>query len=507
MTMLPALLVLLPALLGLAALRVRGAHASLGLLLFGAALHAAGTASLWVWRPAPWAGELLALDSLGLLFLSITSVVFLAACLYAVPYLLHGTYASQGAPHRFVPCLLWFLAAMTLVCVTQHLALLWAAVEATTLASAPLIYFYRRPGALEAAWKYLLLCSVGIALALLGVFFLGVAASAAPGARLDLTVSGLSALAPSMSRPWLTAAFVLALVGYGTKMGLVPLHTWLPDAHSQAPSPVSALLSGALLNGAFLAILRFLHVCSASGDAGFARTLLLVFGFGSMAVAAGFMLLQRDYKRLLAYSSIENMGILCVGAGLGAGATYGALLHAVNHSLCKAGFFFVAGNVLREYSTTDAGEVRGVLRRLPVTGGLMLVFLFALGGTPPSGTFWSKFLIFRAGLEGSNPWPGVLFAALATVAFLGMAATVLPMVYGGEAAGASTAGASIAGAEPRASAPHGGAGPARGPARRREATLAVAAPMALAAAVVAFGLVVPPSLGLVLRDAVRALWG
>lgn len=479
--MLLILLVILPALLGLIALWARRTRAALSLLLAGSSLHAVGTAALWAIRPAPRWGTLLELDATGLLFLSITSAVFLAACVYAVPYLLHGTHDTQATPHRFVPCLLWFLAAMTLVCVTQNLALLWAAVEATTLASAPLIYFYRRPGALEAAWKYLLLCSVGIALALLGVFFLGVAASAAPGGRVDLTVRGLSLVAPAMSRPWLVAAFVLALVGFGTKMGLVPLHSWLPDAHSQAPSPVSALLSGALLNGAFLAILRFLHVCAASGDAAFARNLLLVFGFGSMAVAAAFLVRQRDYKRLLAYSSIENMGILCVGAGLGTGAAYGAMLHAVNHSFCKAALFFLAGNVLREFSTTEAGEVRGVIRRLPVTGGLLLVLLFAIGGAPPSGTFWSKFMIFRAAMEGRDAWLGVLFAVLVTIAFLGMAATLLPMIYGRGSESAAP--------------------------RRAEAPLSVAAPVALAAGVIALGFAIPPAFAEVLTEAARTLGG
>jgi len=236
---------------------------------------------------------------------------------------------------------------MTLVVTTTHFAVLWVAVEATTLSSAPLVYFYRRGPALEAAWKYLMICSVGIALALLGTFFLGVAGSAAVAGVPRFTVSGLAAAAPAMPRAWLRAAFVLALVGYGTKMGLAPMHTWLPDTHSQAPSPVSALLSGALLNCAFLGVLRFFQVVLASGDAAFARTLLTLLGFASIAVATAFLFGQRDFKRLLAYSSVENMGILAVGVGLGGAAAYGAMLHAVNHSFAKAGLFLVAGNVLR----------------------------------------------------------------------------------------------------------------------------------------------------------------
>ena len=473
-------LVVVPALVGLIAVRIAGARAALGLLLLTSAAHLAATAALWLAPTGAGRGFLLGVGPLGLLFLTTTSVVFLAASLYAIPYLLHGTYQSGATPHRFVPCLLWFLAAMTLVCVAHHLALMWAAIEATTLASAPLIYFYRRPGALEAAWKYLLICSVGIALALLGVFFLGVAASAAPGRPPGLTLEALRAAAPLMSRPWLKAAFVLAIVGYGTKMGLAPLHTWLPDAHSQAPSPVSALLSGALLNCAFLAIARFVQICLASGDGAFARTLLLVLGFTSVALATAFLVRQRDYKRLLAYSSIENMGIVAIGVGLGGSATYGAMLHTVNHSLCKAGLFFLSGNVLREYATTSASDVRGVLRRTPFTGALLLALLLAIGGAPPFGPFWSKFIIFRAAMDPPHAWAGMLFIGLLGVAFLGMSGTLLPMLQGTE----------------------GGRG-----GRRREDWLTLAAPMAMTAGAVMLGLFIPPALAAALRNASALLGG
>ncbi len=477
--MIPAFMVAAPAAIGLLCLRISSARAALGLLLLTAALHLLGTGLLWA-APAPAGWGYLVIDSLGLLFLTTTSVVFLAASLYSVPYLLHGTYQSDAVPHRFVPCLLWFLAAMTLVCATRHLALMWAAVEATTLASAPLIYFYRRPGALEAAWKYLLICSVGIALALLGVFFLGVAASAAPGRAPALTLPALQAVAPLMSRPWLKAAFVQALVGYGTKMGLAPLHTWLPDAHSQAPSPVSALLSGALLNCAFLAVARFYQVCLASGDAQFARTMLLLLGFGSLAVATAFLVRQRDYKRLLAYSSVENMGIVAIGVGLGGGAAYGAMLHAINHSLCKAGLFFLAGNVLREYASTIADDVRGVLRRVPATGGLMAALLLAMGGAPPFATFWSEFLIFRTAMDRPHAWLGMLFIALVGVAFLGMSGTLLPMLQGADAAPAG---------------------------RPRDRGLSLVAPLAMGAGVLGLGLFIPPALSLLLRRAAAMLGG
>jgi hydrogenase-4 component F len=476
-----ALLVVVPAVCGLVALRVESVRIDMGILLGAALFHACVTAALWAGAlDAAALGSVLRLDVAGLLFLSITSLLFLVVGLYSIPYILGETHDPQAAPHRFVPCLLWFLSAMTLVTVAHNLAVLWAAVEATTLASAPLVYFYNRKAALEATWKYLLVCSVGIALALLGTFFLGIAASAVHGAAPDLTLEQLTAAAPSMPRAWLKAAFVLALVGYGTKMGLAPMHTWLPDTHSQAPSPVSALLSGALLNCALLAILRFYQVCLASGDAAFARSLLLVLGFLSLAVACVFMVRQRDYKRLLAYSSIENMGIVTIGIGAGGAATYGALLHAVNHSLCKAGLFMLAGNVLRAFGTTTVADVRGVLRRLPVSGALLVALLLAIGGTPPFGPFVSELLIFRSTMAGPSAWMGVMFVVLLAAAFLGMASVLLPMVQG----------------EPLEARP-----------RPREALLSVGSPALLAAGVLVLGSYVPPFLARALVAAARAMGG
>jgi len=476
----PLLLVALPAIVGAISYFIEDARKDLALLLGASVAHFVVTILLWTSVLPPGAtslGALLAIDVPGLVFLSITSLLFLVASLYTIPYVLYGTHDPQAAPHRFVPCLLWFLSAMTLVSVTAHLAILWAAVEATTLASAPLIYFYRRKEALEAAWKYLLICSVGIALALLGTFFLGTAAAGANSP--ELTMPALLAAAPHMTRPWLEAAFVLALVGYGTKMGLAPLHTWLPDAHSQAPSPVSAILSGSLLNCAFLGILRFYQVCVAAGDAQFARTLLIVLGIASIGIGAVFMIRQRDYKRLFAYSSVENMGIVAVGVGLGGAATYGGMLHAVNHSLGKAALFFLAGNVLRRYGTTDASRVRGVLRTLPWTGTLLAMALLAIGGAPPFGPFLTELMIFRTALS-TNAALGALFIALLAAAFLGMAGTIFPMLQG---SAADT------------------------PTGTRDRPLSVATPLFACVLVLMLGLHVPDFLATALRAAAQALGG
>ena len=294
-------------------------------------------------------GGLLAPDALGALFLALASLLFLAASIYAVGYLREEenleerTCIQDGRPftnapeRRFTACLCFFLAAMSLVTTTPHLGALWVGIEATTLSSAPLIYFHRHRHSLEATWKYLIICSVGIALALLGNILLSVAfyapdGSGIPAGDMD-QVGWFIRHAHTAAQPWLKAAFIFLLVGYGTKMGLAPLHNWLPDAHSQAPSLVSALLSGALLNCALLGILRGHQIMLAADLGDFSGGLLVFFGLLSLITAAIFIVGQGHYKRLLAYSSVEHMGILARGAGLGGLAAEGALLHAVCHSL------------------------------------------------------------------------------------------------------------------------------------------------------------------------------
>jgi len=318
---------------------------------------------------------------------------------------------------------------MTLVELSAHFGLLWVAVEATTLASAPLLYHHRSPRSLEAVWKYLLICSVGIALALLGTFFL---MAAVPVARqgIPLTVASLAAEAPGLGRAWLKAALVLLFVGYGTKAGFFPLHTWLPDAHSEAPSPVSALLSGSLLNCALLALLRAQQVAVAAGLGPFGRSLFLLFGALSVGMAAVFLVKQSDYKRLLAYSSVENIGLVSLGLGLGGFGAYGGLLHALNHSLAKSSLFMTSGNFLAAFHSKRVERVGGARGIIPLSAGLWLAGLLALTGTPPFGAFLSKFILLRS--AASQGRYGLLVIVLLPVVtiFAGMSAVILRMVWG-----------------------------------------------------------------------------
>ena len=420
-------LVLLPAVLGLLALALPGSGARRALLVGGALLQGALVMVVLRDGAPPALGGWLALDALGTLFLGTTTLLFVVVALHAQA----GVRGGAGVERAFVPCLFWFLAAMTLVTLSQHLGVLWVAVEATTLASAPLVYHNRDAHALEAAWKYLLLCSVGIALALLGTFLVALAAGGARSA-VPLTLDALvrQGHAGGLDRKLLAGAFVFLLVGYGTKMGLAPLHTWLPDAHSQAPASASALLSGALLSCAFLALLRGWQLCQAAGLGPFAARLFVFFGLLSMALAAAFIVGQRDYKRLLAYSSMEHMGVLALGVGVGGAATYGALLHAVNHSLAKGLLFLVAGNILAVYGTRATTGVRGVLRRLPLSGALWLAGFFALAGLPPFGLFVSEITILRGMVEQGRWWVVALYLAALAAVFAGMSSIVLRMAQG-----------------------------------------------------------------------------
>lgn len=449
-------LLLLPLLAGILAFIVRSDDARRALLLWTARGHFLLT-GLTVWTnlrfgrsfsplsgytvglPAQAAGApWFAYDALGLLFLGITSLLFLGAAHYSVKYLAlekRGTGGGTGdafifnnEPEAvFTGCLLLFLAAMSAVAASRHLGLLWALVEATTLLSAPLIYFHRSKRSLEATWKYLLICSVGIALALMGTLFLG-AAGLKSGAGLDLDT--LLAKGALLDKPLLKAAFLFLFVGYGTKMGLAPFHTWLPDAHSEAPSVVSALLSGALLNCAFLGILRANAVCSSAGLGEFTGGILVLFGLLSLVTAALFMLGQRDYKRMLAYSSIEHMGILALGAGLGGGAVFGALLGALSHSLAKAGLFFTSGVILASEKTKAILEVRGLWRRAPATAALWLAGFFLITGTPPSGVFLAKFVVLREAFALQRYWLAGACLFFLALLFAGMARFFISMTFG-----------------------------------------------------------------------------
>jgi len=401
-----------------------------GLLIGTAGLHLALVIRLWVAPGHRVLDGWLADDALGRMILSLTSVLFLALSHYAVGYLREE---NPRGGRAFVSCMLGFLAAATLVAISQHFALLWIGMETTTLAVAPLIYHRHDRRSLEAVWKYLVLSSVGIAFALLGVFLLATAQPSV-GAGRPLVLDDMIAHAGALDPMWLRAAFVFILIGFGTKMGLAPMHSWKPDTYGEAPSLVGGLMGGALTSCAFLGLARVVSVCFAAGQEGFVRPPLIGFGLISLVVATAFIIGQGDVKRLLGYSSVEHMGLLVLALGLGGVGAYGAVLHTLNNGIAKAMVFLAVGNVVLATGTSTADRIRGLLSRLPASGILLVIGLFAVTGSPPFGMFISEFTIISAAVT-TYPWIAATLVVLLSIIFVGIAEMILEMVYGGPDAG------------------------------------------------------------------------
>jgi hydrogenase-4 component F len=447
-------------------------------LLVAAVVHAAGVAQLWAEPPAPRPGAWIGLDPPGLLALTVTSALFLVCAVYAQGYLVR----RQDRDNRgFTGGLLLLLAAVSAVALSQHLGLLWVAIEVTTLSTAPLIYFNHNERSLEATWKYLVVCSVGIAMALIGTFVLALA-SAGPGGPRTLVVGELVAGGSTLSGPWLRAAFVFLLAGYGTKMGLAPFHSWKPDAYGEAPGLLGALLSGGVTSVAFVALVRVLRVCEAGGEGAFARQGLVAIGILSLGVAAVFVVGQRDFKRMLAYSSVEHMGILVLGLGIGGAAAAGSFFHLVTNGLTKGVLFLAAGNIHRAFGSKRTEVVRGAARILPISGPVFLAAFLAITGSPPFAPFFSEFAILAGAVKAGAWIPAAALLLALSVIFIGMGATVLGVVQG----------------SPPEDLP---------PNRFGDSLLSAGPPLALLAAVLALGLWVPPPLQALFEAAAASLGG
>jgi len=365
----------------------------------------------------------LRVDALSMIFLLATGFLYAAVSVYSVGY-------HQGHhDRRFCALLNLFAWAMLAAPLMSSLALLWIAVEVTTIVSALLVAIEGTDGAAEAAWKYVLIASAGLGLALLGTMFAYYAGSQVLGAHFDLAVAPLVSAGPRLPHAPVELAFLLALLGYGTKTGLFPVHTWLPDAHSEAPTPVSALLSGSLLAVSFYAILRFYQVAAATLGSGMPRDALLAFGVASLLLAALYVFGQRDVKRLLAYSSVEHMGILAIGVSFGAPvALAGVLLHVLAHAAAKGNAFMGAGVLAVKFQTKRISAIRGGLDLLPWSGPLFLLAVFALSALPPSGIFRSEFQIVAGGLGSGSYAAAAVLVVLVTVAFFGLTSSATSML-------------------------------------------------------------------------------
>lgn len=388
--------------------------------------------------------EMVYVDALSSVILFIIGTVGLACSLYMRSYMDEQVARGTIAPHRlnfFFFLFHMFLLAMVLATVANSLGVQWVAIEATTLATTFLIAFWRRRESLEAGWKYLILCSVGISLALFGVVLMYYSSLRVLGdVSAALNITQLQAIATQLDPHILKLAFVFLFVGYGTKVGLVPMHSWLPDAYTEAPAPVAAMLAGVLETVAVYAILRSRGIVDQAVSPEFSGSLLALFGLVSFAIAALFLLLQHNYKRLLAYSSIEHMGLAMVGFGVGGPiGVFGGLFHLVNHAFAKSLAFFAAGNIHRRYKTVEIGEVQGLATVLPGSALALMVAGLGLAALPPFALFASEMQIVAAlgasGLPGGWGAQGVggsvlLLLLCSLVAFAGFLYRITGMVWG-----------------------------------------------------------------------------
>ena len=366
-----------------------------------------------------------AVDNTNLIFLIVLSLVFLMVAVYNSGYVKNFEFPDKKISHYSFMILI-FVLSMTGTLLSTDLGISWVLIEATTLSSAYLIYFNKTKHSIEAAWKYVFICSIGIALAFVGLILLNVSS----GSVNSMNFAQLYEHASQFDLIWLKLAFVFMLFGFGAKMGLAPIHFWLPDAHSEAPSPISALLSAALLNSAFLVIVRVFKIMELANCTNYARLMLLVMGFLSLFVTAVFVYHIKNYKRMLAYSSIENMGILAIGMALGPVAYLAVVLHLIGHSLAKASFFLTSGNILELFDSKRIKSVSGIMQADSKTGWLWVISFLAICAFPTSVLFISEFLIIKAMILQKHYVLCALFVLLLTIILFGIGRVVIKMAFG-----------------------------------------------------------------------------
>jgi hydrogenase-4 component F len=432
----------------------------------------------------PRAFGILRIDALGLVFLLLLVVLTLAVAIYTVGWLGQAVAVGNVKAESVRPYFALvhaFVATMVVTILADNLGVLWIAMEGTTITSAVLIGFHGHQHGLEAAWKYIIVTTIGISLGLFGTVLIYAAAAHVMGGAGAMSWSAIMKVAPALDSGIVRIGFIFVLVGYGTKAGLAPMHHWLPDAHSQAPTPVGALLSGVLIKCALLAIIRFQTIAAAACGVAFPAQLLLIFGLVSIVVATPFILAQRDIKRLLGYHSVEHVGIIALGLGFGGQiGTYGALLHVVNHGVTKALAFFAAGTAIARYNSRDMRVIRGLFAVAPIGATLLMLSALSLAGVPPFSIFVSELMVLRAGIGQGNFVAIAIFLAMVVVIFAGLLHHVGGMVFG----------------KPRANA-----------GREPEAWSPLLGMMFLAAIMIVLGLTIPASFDGLLRRATEVVGG
>lgn len=376
------------------------------------------------------------LDALSAYHLLVLMIVYALSSFYAVNYFAADIRSGEFTPamaQRYGTLWLASLATMIVVLIADNIGIMWVGMETTTLVTAFLVSIYPKRTAIEAMWKYLIICSVGIAFAFIGTLLVAASTSGiadAAGSRF-FSWTSLRGVAGQLNPQLIKIGFLFSVVGYGTKAGLAPTHSWLPDAHSQCPTPVSAMFSGFMLNAALYCIIRHAALTNlVLGTAFFTQTVLVVFGLLSIIIAAAFILSQHDLKRLLAYHSVEHLGIIALGLGLGPVGAFAALFHTLNHSVCKALSFFSAGRLGQIYGTHDMRRISGALHVSPVWGAGLLFSLLALIGVAPFAIFISELLIVKAAIAGHAFWSLFIFIAGSSIIFVGALQHAIPMAWG-----------------------------------------------------------------------------
>ncbi len=409
-----------PVLIGLLCLLIKS-HWLRPLVITGAVIHFGLTIASFFYQFVCVTGWL-GVDAPTKLFLLVLSVLFLLVSIYSRDYM---TLNSKVLEHesKYSCCLLCMLGTMSIVIMSRHFGITWLAMGCTVLLSIPLVYYHHTRAALEAMWKYLMICAVGLGLALMGNMLL---VYAYQGVETPLMLDNLLNLEFHGEVKWLKASYIFFLVGYGTIMGLAPMHSWLPDSYSEAPSPVSALFP-ALMNCAFLVILRFGQVCNVAGLGSFRQELLIFFGVASLLFAAVFVIGQKDYPRMLAYTSVAHAGLMVLGAGAGAIGMVGAMIHIFVHSLIKGMLFMLSGNIIAVYRSRHIDKVGGMLQIIPSSGVMWLAGFMALSGLPPFGIYQSNLRICKGLVESGSYIVLGISLLLMGIIFVGMLCVFVPM--------------------------------------------------------------------------------
>jgi hydrogenase-4 component F len=425
-------------------------------------------------------------DELAVVFLLLTGLLTAAVSIGTVGWMRHEVARGRMREDRlrwYFALVHAFVGTMLVTVLSDNLGILWIAMEGTTITSALLVGFHGDPHGLEAAWKYIIVTTIGISFGLFGTVLIYGAAAHAQGGVLAgaMNWSSIFAVAHQLDPGIIRIGFIFVVVGYGTKAGLAPTHMWLPDAHSQAPTPISALLSGALIKCALFAIIRFHAIAQRACGPEFSSNLLVLFGLVSVVVATPFIIVQHDLKRLLGYHSVEHVGIVALGLGFGGRlGTYGALLHVIKHGVTKALVFLIAGDAIGRYGTRDMRRMKGLLGIAPVAATLLLMGAFSLAGTPPFSIFVSELIVVRAGIAGGRHLAVAVLLVMVVIIFAGLIHHVGQLVFGTAEASAE---------------------------RGREGVTPLAAMTLLAAVMLLLGVFVPPCLDRLLSAATGVAGG